>query len=107
MSSGLETFLVRPIDQAPPDTNERIAEQVLLLGGLVLMATSGGSLVIALPREAKEVLANNPFVGLIGGVTLDESAPGARALRQQFTRNAERQIGRLATPLPTAPDPSP
>ena len=106
MSGQLETFLVRATDGAPEDANERIAEHVALTGGLVLMATGGGSLVVALTREAKDSLAQNPLVGLIGGVTLDENAPGAKALRQHFTQNAVRQIGRFAAPPVTPSTPS-
>jgi hypothetical protein len=110
MTGRLETYLVRPAAGVPDDANERIAEQVLLSGGLVLMATGAGSLIVALSREAKDRLAASPLVGLVGGVTLDASAPGAKALRQQFSRNAERQLqalGRLQTPAVHSPDPAP
>jgi hypothetical protein len=110
MSSRLETFFVRAAPSAPADANEQIAEQVLLAGGLVLMATSAGSLIVALPREAKDRLSASPLVGLVGGVTLDENAPGAKALRQEFARNAARQLevlGRLPIPAVAPPDPTP
>jgi hypothetical protein len=107
MTGRLETFLVRPTESAPADANERIADHVTLTGGLVLMSTGGGSLIVALTREAKDSLAQSPLVGLIGGVTLNETAPGARALRQHFAENVERQIGRIPTSLPTPPVPSP
>jgi hypothetical protein len=110
MSARLETFFVRAAPNAPADANEQIAERVLLAGGLVLMATGAGSLIVALPREAKDSLSANPLVGLVGGVTLDENAPGAKALRQEFARNAERQLavlGRLPTPAIVPPDSTP
>ena len=93
----IEAFFVRLVDGAPPDATETVADQVALLGGLVLMATKHGSLVVALPREAKNAIAQHSLVALIGGVTLSNEGAAAEALRQRFALNAARQ---LAAPGP-------
>ena len=88
----MEAFFIRLADGAPPDATEAVADQVALLGGLVLMATGHGSLVVALPREAKDVIAAHSLVALIGGVTLSDEGAAAEALRQRFAANAARQL---------------
>lgn len=103
---GMESFLVRPARGAPSDALETIADQVATMGGLVLMATGGGSLVVALPRGGKEMLSANPLVGLVGGVTLTDDGKASKALRQRFAVNAAQQLvreGRLDLTDP-APD---
>jgi hypothetical protein len=88
----MEAFFIRLVDGAPPDATEAVADHVALLGGLVLMATGHGSLVVALPREAKDVIAGHSLVALIGGVTLSNEGAAAEALRQRFAANAARQL---------------
>jgi len=100
LGGGLESFLVRPVDNAPEGVLETLAEQVSLIGGLVLMATGAGSLVVALPHGGKERLTAHPHVALVGGVTLQPDGKAARALQERFVRNAARQLvsqGRLGT----------
>jgi hypothetical protein len=91
-AAGMEMFLVRPGDTTPSQAIEEIAEYAAQHGGLVLMATTAGSLILGMPPGGKEVLERHPYVGFIGGVTIDESKPGARALRQRFALNAARQL---------------
>jgi hypothetical protein len=98
LGGGLESFIVRPSQDAPDGVLERLAEQVNLMGGLVLMATGSGSLVVALPRGGKERLSADPHVALVGGVTLQPDGRAARALQERFAMNAARQLvsqGRL------------
>jgi hypothetical protein len=85
-------FLVRAHDAAPAQAVEEIAEYAAQHGGLVLMATAAGSLVLGMPPGGKDVLERHPQVGFVGGVALDSSKPGARALHQQFALNAARQL---------------
>jgi hypothetical protein len=88
----MEAFFIRLADGAAPDATEAVADQVAMLGGLVLMATGHGSLVVALPREAKDLIAAHSVVALIGGVTLSDEGAAAEALRQRFAANAARQL---------------
>jgi hypothetical protein len=100
LGGGLESFLVRPSADAPDGILETLAEQVSLMGGLVLMATGGGSLVAALPRGGKERLSAHPHVDLVGGVTLRPDGRAARALQERWALNAAQQLasqGRLDT----------
>jgi hypothetical protein len=106
---SMETLFVRLADDAPPDGAERIADQVAVLGGLVLMATGRGSLIVALPRDAKDAIAQHTLVSLVGGVTLSNEGKAARALQQQFALNAARQLvdqGRLPKAFADNDDPT-
>lgn len=89
---NVEMFLVRAREPKPTDANERIAEHVARHGGLVLMATAGESLFVALPNGGKEVLEACPLVGFVGGVRFDGDGKAARALKQCFALNAARQL---------------
>jgi hypothetical protein len=88
----MEAFFIRLVDGAPPEATETVADHVAVLGGLVLMATKHGSLVVVLPHDAKDVIAQHSLVALIGGVTLSNEGAAADALRQKFAANAARQL---------------
>ena len=88
----VEMLLVRAREGAEPDANEQIAEWVAQQGGLVLMATGGDSLIVALPAHAKEALQSHRLVELAGGIELDEEGKGARALKGLFAVNAAKQL---------------
>lgn len=88
----MDMFLVRARDDAPAQAIEEIAEYAAQHGGLVLMATAAGSLVLGMPPGGKDVLERHPQIGFVGGVALDPSKPGARALHQQFALNAALQL---------------
>lgn len=87
-----EMFLVRAGESAPDDASERIAEHVARLGGLILMATAGGSLIVAMPPRGKEALEVCPLVGFVGPVQLSGGGKAARALRSRFAASADRQL---------------
>ena len=91
-SGDVELLLVRAKEGAGPGANEELAEWVALRGGLVLMATGGESLIVALSREGKDMLQAHPLVELAGGVELDDEGKGARALKGLFAANAVRQL---------------
>ena len=95
-------FLLRAAGADASDASEtanaRLGELVAQLGGLILMATSGGALIVTLPRGAKERLESSPLVGFIGPVHLAGESKAARALRSRFAMNAARQLA--GPPLP-------
>lgn len=95
-------FLVRPKPGAPPDANERIAVYAVSCGGYVLMATPNGSLVVMMPLDGKRILEANVIVGFVGGVRLNENAPGHKALQGLFLNNVARQLTAGRQPLATA-----
>ena len=89
--NGVEMFLVRP-RAGLADANQQIADHAARHGGLILMATQGGALIIGMPPGGKDVLESHPLVGFCGGVSLDRDGKGAEALRQRFAMNAARQL---------------
>lgn len=91
-AAEMEMFLVRPRPSAAAGAVERIAEHAAMLGGVVLMATGGGAVVLGMPPGYKDALSGHPDVGFVGGVSLSDDAPGAAALRQRFAVNAARQL---------------
>jgi hypothetical protein len=88
----MEMFLVRPKVESSTDAYEQIGEYVARHGGLVLMATSGGSLFVAISRGGKETLQACPQVGFVGGVHFDGDSKAARALKKRFALNAAKQM---------------
>jgi hypothetical protein len=92
--TDVEMFLVRLQDGAS-QAREWIAEWVAVRGGVVLMATSGGSLIVAMARDHRDALAAEPQVALVGGVSLHPSGRAVEALKRQFEINAGLQAARL------------
>lgn len=87
----IEMFLLRPaVDDA--GGIDQVSDVVAALGGVVLMATGGGGLVVGMPPGMKDTLSAAPPVGFVGGVSFAEDAPGLTALRQKFAMNAARQL---------------
>ncbi len=87
-----QMFLVRARGQAPFDANQQITEYVSAHGGLVLMTTATGALIVAMGQGGKELLERHPSIAFVGGVVLDPSGKAVRALRQRFARNAAIQL---------------
>ena len=109
MSAGMEMFFVRPVAGSGPRQREQIAEFAALLGGVVLMATGSGALVLGMPAGQKDALAAHGLVAFVGGVNFNEDGPGVAALRQRFALNAARQLvarGRTGVGgIPQTPEP--
>lgn len=88
-----ELFLVRPADgRAGPEVPRLLQDYVARHGGLVLMATAGGSFIIGMPPGGREVLQACPLLSFVGGVQLDAQGKAARALKKHFALNAVRQL---------------
>jgi hypothetical protein len=85
-------FFVRPVPGHGDAALEAIAEHTAGLGGVVLMSTGGGGIVVGLPPGRKEALQAHGMIGFVGGVSFAEDAPGLRVLRQRFALNAARQL---------------
>lgn len=90
--SDIEMFFVKPTPGSGPEAAERIAEFASLRGGLVLMATADGSLVLAMPHGSKEPLEAHPLTSFVGGIGLEEDGKGAKALKKLFATNAAKQL---------------
>jgi glycosyltransferase involved in cell wall biosynthesis len=87
-----EMLLVRPRSDGADAALERIADFVSVAGGLILMATPGESLIVAMPAGGKQALEALDAVEFASGLSLDEDAQGARFLKGLFARNAARQL---------------
>lgn len=92
-------FLVQPHHPHDPGARQQIAEWVTLASGLVLMATSRGSLIVGLPHDWRDELAKHPQVALVGGVNLNPNGRAAAALRERFEHNAVSQAQSLGDAL--------
>ena len=88
----IEMFLVKPAPGSGPEGAERIAEFASLRGGLILMATADGSLILAMPQGSKEPLEQHPLTVFVGGIGLEEDGKGAKALKKLFATNAAKQL---------------
>lgn len=103
VAGGIEMFFVRPADGHADDALDAIAEHTAGLGGVVLMRTGGGGLVVGLPPGRKAALQAASLVGFVGGVSFAEDAPGLRLLRQRFAFNAARQLAEQGRAAVTDP----
>ncbi len=88
----IEMFLLRPAIADDAGCLDQISEVVVALGGVVLMATGGGGIVVGMPPGCKDALTGAPPIGFVGGVSFAEDAPGLAALRQKFAMNAASQL---------------
>ncbi|MFG1605023.1 hypothetical protein [Actinoplanes sp. NPDC049265] len=91
-AGGIEMFFVRAVPGHTDEALDAIAEHTAALGGVVLLSTAGGGLVVGLPPGRKEALQAHSLVGFAGGVSFADDAPGLRVLRQRFALNAARQL---------------
>jgi hypothetical protein len=103
-AGGIEMFFVRAVPGHGDSALEAIGEHTAGLGGVVLLSTGGGGLVVGLPPGRKDALQAHSLVGFVGGVSFAEDAPGLRVLRQRFALNAARQLAeqgrsRLTDPI--------
>lgn len=88
----VETLIVRLQPGAGAAERQTVAGLVTANGGLVLMVTGSGSLLVLVPAAAKAVVEGHPLVAFAGGISLDDDAPGAKALKRVFADNAARQL---------------
>jgi hypothetical protein len=92
VAPDMETMIVRLRPGAGAAERTTLGQFVTALGGLVLMVTSVGSLVVLAPNPDKEKIEAHPLVELVGGISLDDDAPGALSLKKHFAENAMRQL---------------
>jgi len=93
-----QMYLVRRRDGSGADANLEIARHAAEHGGLLLMATRTGSLIVAMPEGGKEVLDRHPEVGFVGPVSIDPNGRAAKALRSHFARNVGAQLAASSRP---------
>jgi glycosyltransferase involved in cell wall biosynthesis len=89
--SGAEMFLVRPRPGGALAAAEEIAREVEALGGLVLLQAPA-YLIVMLSGIGKEGLEAHPLVDLVGGISLDDEAESATALKKLLVTNAAQHF---------------
>lgn len=103
---AMQMYLVHPTHNESDGDRESIAEFVAQRHGFILMATSYGSLIVAIDDAYFDGVKAHPMVAFASGVTLNLSAPGAAALKQIFAENVALQLNERRAPgiRPGAPD---
>jgi hypothetical protein len=107
---GFQMYLIQPRGESDEGSRASIAEAIALRDGFILMATSHGSLIVALDEEHVTAIRAHPLVEFIGGVTLDPAGAQAAALQRVFAENVARQLvarGPAAEPRLPPPFPPP
>lgn len=87
----MQMYIVTFKDEYTPDISRGVQEHVRQCGGLILMATANGPLVL-LPPAGVPVVAKHPQVGFVGPITLDPSGFAAERLQRVFLENLRKQL---------------
>ncbi len=95
---GMQIYLVQPRDLESEQDRVTLADVVASHQGYILMATSYGSLIVALDERYVSAIQAHPLVNFVGGITLNPNAPGAAALQRLFANNLARQLNNRQQP---------
>jgi hypothetical protein len=101
---AVQMFLIHPKNNEDERIREILGEFVFRRGGFVLMATSHGSLIVAMDEIHVESVRKQPGVDFVGPVRLDPNGKLAAQLQQMFAENIAAQ---LADRVTTRPEVSP
>jgi len=88
----LQTYIVSCAAPAEIETIKGVAQLIRDQGGLILMATRQGRLVIAFDDARIEAVRKLRGVDFVGGVTLDPRGAAARQLHAVFTSHLAVQV---------------
>jgi len=89
---AVQMYLVHPKNNEDDHAREGIAELIARRGGFVLMATSHGSLIIAMDEKWVDLVRAQPAVDFVGGVSLNPDGPLAAQLQRIFAKNVAAQL---------------
>jgi hypothetical protein len=92
--AGGELLLVRARSAAE---RPALARHLAGCGWLVLMEVGADGLVVAVDADGRERLEADPQTGFVGGITLDEDAEVAGALKRRFAEHVSRQLAEERT----------
>lgn len=84
-------YIVTLKHEFTPDISRDVQVHVRQCGGLILMATRNGPLVL-LPPAGVPAVAKHPQVGFVGPITLDPSGFAAERLQRVFLENLSKQL---------------
>lgn len=99
---AVQMYLVHPKNPEDDSVRQGIVEWIARRGGFVLMATSYGSLIVAMDEKWVELARAQPAVDFIGGVTLNPNGPLAAHLQQIFAQNIAAQLAERGLAEPAA-----
>ena len=88
----LQTYLIVCRSAADIEAMKSIAQHVRGEGGLILMATRQGTLVVAFDDARLPAVKRHPLIEFVGGVTLDARGTAARELHRVFTEHLVLQV---------------
>lgn len=88
---SLQMYIVTFKGAFTEETSRDVQRFVRECGGLILMATRNGPLVLLNPTKVAAV-ARHPDVEFVGGVTLDPSGLAADRLQRIFRENLREQL---------------
>lgn len=91
---AVRMYLVHLVESAEADDLERmaLADAIHAVGGFVLMATSGGSLIAAFDETWQTRIERHRAVKFCGGIQLDPNGEAADRLRKLFAHNVAQQL---------------
>jgi hypothetical protein len=85
-------YLLHPRNPEDDGAREQLAAEVASRQGFILMATSFGSLIVAMDDRHFEAVRGHYLVEFAGGVSLNPDAPGAAGLQRVFAENVALQL---------------
>ena len=89
---AVQMYLIHPKNSEDEGAREALGEFVFRRGGFILMATSHGSLIVAMDEVHVESVRQQPAVEFIGPVQLDPNGKLAAQLHQLFAENVAAQL---------------
>jgi hypothetical protein len=98
-------YLVQPKERNDEAARVEIAEYIAYHQGFILMATSYGSLLVAIEEQYLDMVKRHHQVEFVGGVSFNPDGPAAAQLQQLFAQNValqlqSRQSGATGSPFP-------
>lgn len=95
---AIQMYLIQPKNTEDESVRELLGEFVFRRGGFVLMATSHGSLIVAMDEAHVGAVRQQPHVDFVGPVQLDPNGKLTAHLQQLFAENVAAQLaGRKVT----------
>ncbi len=89
---GMQMYLVQPENNNNDQDRVTIAEFIAYRQGFILMATSYGSLIMAMDDSYLDAVKAHHLVKFVGGVTFNPNGPGVAALQRMFAQNVALQL---------------
>jgi len=86
-----QMYMVALKGEFSQEASRDVQRRVRNLGGLILMVTRNGPIVMLDDRQAPQ-LASHPSVRMVGGVALNPNGMAAERLKRIFAQNVSKQL---------------